>query len=268
MERQGRLEGRVAFITGGARGIGLATARAFVAEGANVVLGDLSAEHLANAVAELGDSRAVGVTIDTARAEDADRLVSAALDRWGRLDIAFCGAGINLPVPAVDIKEEDWRRVVDVNLTGVFLTARAAGRVMLEQGSGVVLLVSSMYGKRAVPNRLPYVTTKYAVIGMCEALAVEWAPVVRVNALAPGYTETEAFRERQQQHGSNVEQLVARTPMGRLGRPDETAKAAMYLASDDASWVTGSTLVIDGGWTALGAELRADRPAYPRGARR
>ena len=265
MRPPGRLEGKVAFITGGARGIGLATARAFVDEGANVVLGDISPEHLDAAIAVLGADRASAVAIDTACAEDADRLVSTALDRWGRLDIAFCGAGINLAVPTVDIQEADWRRVVDVNLTGVFLTAQAAGRVMLQQGSGVVLLVSSMYGKRAVPNRLPYVATKYAVIGLCEALAIEWAPTVRVNALAPGYTETEAFRERQKHHGSSVDALVARTPMGRMGRPDETAKAAVYLASDDASWVTGSTLVIDGGWTALGAELRSDRPAYPQG---
>jgi len=262
-----RLQGKVAFITGGARGIGLATARAFVAEGANVVLGDLNADHLQEAVAELGTDRASAVPMDASRAEDADRLVATALNRWGRLDIAFCGAGINLAVPAVDIQEVDWRRVVDVNLTGAFLTARAAGRAMLAQGSGVVLLVSSMYGKRAVPNRLPYVATKYAVIGLAEALAIEWAPTVRVNALAPGYTETEAFRERQAHHGSNVEMLVARTPMGRMGQPAETAKAAVYLASDDASWVTGTTLVIDGGWTALGSELRPDRPAYPQGPR-
>ena len=263
-----RLQDRVAIVTGGGRGIGRATARLFVGEGARVVLGDRDRAAVDAAVAELGAERAVGLEIDVTREADADRLVEAALEGWGRLDVAVNSAGIGTPLPATELSAEEWRRVVDVNLTGTFLVCRAAGRAMLRQGSGAVVNLASMYGKRAVPNRSPYVASKFAVVGLTEALAIEWAPHVRVNALAPGYTDTELFRTNQARGGTDVDALIARTPMGRLGAPEDIARAALYLASDDAAWVTGHTLVIDGGWTALGAELRPDRPAYPTGSPR
>jgi NAD(P)-dependent dehydrogenase (short-subunit alcohol dehydrogenase family) len=260
-----RLSDRVAIITGGGRGIGLATARVFVREGARVLLGDLDQAAVQAAVGEFGSSAAAGLVIDVTRAVDAARLVDVALERWGRIDVAVNSAGIGSPLAAVDLGEDEWRRVIDVNLTGTFLVCQAAGRAMLEQGSGAIVNLASMYGKRAVPNRSPYVASKYAVVGLTEALAIEWAPRVRVNALAPGYTDTELFRGNQARGGTDVNALVARTPLGRLGAPSEIAEAALYLASDEAAWVTGHTLVIDGGWAALGAELRPDRPAYPRG---
>jgi len=260
-----RLRDKVAIVTGGGRGIGLATARVLVREGARVVLGDLDRATLDAAVGDLGEERSLGLTIDVTRGADAERLVDAALERWDRLDIAVNSAGIGSPLPATELSEEEWRRVIDVNLTGTFLVCQAAGRVMLERGSGAVVNLASMYGKRAVPNRSPYVASKYAVVGLTEALAIEWAPTVRVNALAPGYTDTELFRGNQARGGTDVDALVARTPMGRLGRPEEIAEGALYLVSDEAAWITGHTLVIDGGWTAGGAELRPDRPGYPRG---
>lgn len=260
-----RLRDRVAIVTGGGRGIGLSTARAFVREGARVVVGDLDGGAVEAAASELGAGAAIGLRIDVTSAADAAQLVDAALERWGRLDIAVNSAGIGSPLPAVELGEEEWRRVIDVNLTGTFLVCQAAGRAMLRQGSGAVVNLASMYGKRAVPDRSAYVASKYAVVGLTEALAIEWAPTVRVNALAPGYTDTELFRGNQARGGTDIGALVARTPLGRLGAPAEIAEAALYLASDEAAWITGHTLVIDGGWTALGAELRPDRPAYPRG---
>ncbi len=260
-----RLQDRVAIVTGGGRGIGLATARLFIQEGARIVLGDRDRAALAIAVDDLGSDWATSLEVDVTRESDAGRLVEVALERWGRLDVTVNSAGIVSPLPATELSADEWRRVVEVNLTGTFLVCRAAGRAMLSQGSGAIVNLASMYGKRAVPNRAPYVASKYAVVGLTEALAIEWAPLVRVNALAPGYTDTGLFRTNQARGGTDVDALVARTPLGRLGAPEEIARAALYLASDDAAWVTGHTLVIDGGWTALGAELRADRPAYPRG---
>ena len=260
-----RLRDRVAIVTGGGRGIGLATARVFVREGARVVLGDLDQSALDAASSELGTERALGVQVDVTRGADAARLVEAALDRWDHLDIAVNSAGIGSPLPTIELSEEEWRRVIDVNLTGTFLVCQAAGRAMLQRGSGAIVNLASMYGKRAVPSRLPYVASKYAVVGLTEGLAAEWAPEVRVNALAPGYTDTELFRGNQARGGTDVNALIARTPMGRLGAPAEIGEAALYLVSDEAAWVTGHTLVIDGGWTARGAEIRPDRPAYPRG---
>ena len=260
-----RLEDRVAIVTGGARGIGLATARIFVREGARVVLGDLDGAAAEAAAAEVGEERAIGVQTDVTREADANRLVALALERWDRLDIAVNSAGIANPLPATEVSADDWRRVIDVNLTGTFLVCQAAGRAMLERGSGTIVNLASMYGKRAVPNRSAYVASKFAVVGLTETLAVEWAPQVRVNALAPGYTNTELFRQNQARGATDVDALVARTPLGRLGEPADIAEAALFLASDEAAWVTGHTLVVDGGWTALGAEVRPDRPSYPRG---
>ncbi|MFN8525024.1 MAG: SDR family oxidoreductase [Chloroflexota bacterium] len=259
-----RLENRVAIITGGARGIGLGCARAFVREGARVVLGDRDGAQLAVAVTELDEERAASVTIDVTSAADAERLVQKALDTWGRLDVVVNSAGISSPSTSLEETEETWRRVIDVNLTGTFFVCQAAARAMMKQGSGSIINLASMYGKRAVPNRAAYVSSKFAVVGLTESLAIEWAPTVRVNALAPGYTDTELFRVNQQRGGTDPNALVALTPMGRLGRPADIGEAALFLASDEASWVTGHTLVVDGGWTARGAELRIDRPGYPR----
>ena len=260
-----RFDGKVAIVTGAGRGIGLATARLLAREGARLALGDLDQAAVDAAVEEIGGDRSFGLAVDVARPEDARRLVEGALECWSRLDALVNSAGIASPLPAIELSQEEWRRVLEVNLSGTFFLCQAAGRSMLVQGSGAIVNLASMYGRRAVPNRSPYVASKFGVVGLTEALAAEWAPTIRVNALAPGYTDTELFRTNQARAGTDVDALIARTPMGRLGTPEEIGRAALYLLSDDAAWITGHTLVIDGGWTALGAELRPDRPAYPRG---
>ena len=259
-----RLKDRVAIITGGANGIGRATATAFVREGARVVLGDTDAGALDQAVDELDPENAESLVLDVRNRADADKLVQAALNRWGRLDIAVNCAGVGTPEPTMDISEEAWNRVIDINLTGTFWVCQAAAREMLRAGSGNIVNIASMYGKRAVPNRSAYVASKFAIVGLTECLASEFAPVVRVNALAPGYTDTNLFRGNQRQGNTHIPALIASTPMGRLGQPEDIAEGALFLVSDEASWVTGHTLVIDGGWTAMGREIRADRPGYPR----
>jgi NAD(P)-dependent dehydrogenase (short-subunit alcohol dehydrogenase family) len=259
-----RLKDRVAIITGGANGIGKATAKVFVREGARVVLGDMDARALDQVVDELDPENADSIIVDVRNRADADRLVQTALGKWGRLDIAVNCAGVGTPLPSLEITQEEWDRVIDINVTGTFWVCQAAARHMLSAGSGNIVNIASMYGKRAVPNRSAYVASKFAVVGLTECLASELAPVVRVNALAPGYTDTNLFRGNQRQGNTHIPALIASTPMGRLGQPEDIAEGALYLVSDEASWVTGHTLVIDGGWTAMGREIRADRPGYPR----
>lgn len=250
-----RLKDKVAIVTGSSMGIGEAIADAFAAEGARLVINSRSQER-ARPVAErlaAGGADAIAVAADVTRKSECERLVSAAVERWGRLDVMVNNAGVNAIRPSLELSEADWRRVVDTNLTAVLFGSQAAGRQMLAQGNGVIINVSSIYGHTGVPRRAAYVATKHALLGLTKVLAVEWAGQgVRVLSLDPAYIKT-PLDELDQATGDYTDaDIIKRTPLGRFGTIADVARAAVFLASDDASYITGSSLLVDGGWLAYG----------------
>ncbi|MEW6121841.1 MAG: SDR family oxidoreductase [Pseudomonadota bacterium] len=248
---QGRLAGKSALITGGASGIGLSIAEAFARDGARVILFDRDLAAAEAAAASLPGAQAMQGDV-TARA-DLARAYDAVIAAHGTLDIVLANAGVSQNQPTLDVTDADWQRVMDINCTGVFLTAQEAGRRMTAQGSGVILMMASLYGLLAAPERLGYCVSKAGVVMMAKALAVEWAASgVRVNALAPGYVETPFLSDLIARGRLDPARLKARTPIGRLITPEEVARAAVFLAEDGSAAITGHVLGIDGGWTAYG----------------
>jgi len=247
-----RLAGKVAAVTGSSRGIGRAIAAAYLAEGARVVVNSRDPATAAAAARELG-GEAVGVGADVSRPEGAQALVAAALESFGRLDVMVANAGVNIVKDAVDYTHDEWRQVLGVNLDGVFFSAQAAGRAMLAQGSGCVISIASVTSFNAFPRRAAYATSKAAVAMLTKVLAIEWAAAgVRVNAIGPGFVRTDMVQGLADAGKLDLGAVEKRTPMGRLGAPEEIAKAAVFLASDDASYITGETLLVDGGFVAYG----------------
>lgn len=246
------LAGQRVVITGGAKGIGFSTAQAFLRQGARVALLDMDATALESAVAELksagGDAMAVQASVTDADA--VERAFAQVEHAWGRIDVLVNNAGVSANKPTLDVTVDEWRRAVDINLTGVFLCAQAAGRRMVPAGSGSIINLASMYGVVAAPDRAAYCATKGAVVLLTETLAVEWGPLgVRVNALAPGYVETDLVRDLAARGRLDPERLKQRTPLRRMAQPAEMADLAVFLASRHAAYITGHTLVADGGWS-------------------
>ena len=234
-------------VTGGARGIGRAIADAFAARGARVCILDRDAMPQAPA----GWLCVAGSVADEAAVEAAFAAMDAA---WGGVDVAMANAGFSMNTPTLDLSVADWRRTVDVNLTGAFLTAQAAGRRMVRDGAGLVLFTSSLYGSVGGAERAAYCATKAAVANLARALACEWGPAgVRVNALAPGYTETDLVADLVARGRLDAGRLAARAPLKRLVQPEEVAALACFLASPAASAITGAVLPVDAGWAANGA---------------
>jgi NAD(P)-dependent dehydrogenase (short-subunit alcohol dehydrogenase family) len=255
-----RLRGRVAAITGGALGIGRATARLFAAEGALVVLGDVqvdAAEGVAEEIVQRG-GRALAVGVDVGDAAQVQAFVERTVDEFGRLDVMFANAGIAHSAPFLEHAEAQWHRVLRVNLTGVFLCCQLAARQMVTQGGrGRIITTASINGFRGVENLVGYNVTKAGVIELTKTMAVELAQHgITVNAIAPAQIDTRLTRGLSDDARAR---RAERIPMGRFGDVDEVAKAALFLASDDASFVTGHTLAVDGGYLAGGLWSRPSR---------
>ena len=246
-----KLEGKSALVTGGGSGIGRAIARLFAAEGASVLVAELNEETGAAAAREIEDAggQARFLRADSGREEDVKAAIAAAVEAFGRLDILVNNAGITA-------LEHTWDEVIALNLSGVYYGCLHGLEVMKRQGSGGIINLASVAGLvgASVPGipggfGYPYGASKHGVIGLTRQFALDGAPDVRVNCVCPSFVDTPMVAIVSQTEPLR-EWALANTPLGRLGRPEEIAKAALFLASDDSSFMTGAPLIIDGGWTA------------------
>jgi len=239
------LSGQVALVTGGARGIGLAITRRLIADGARVALVDLDKSAVEAAAGALGVA-AMAVVADVTRTDDVERAVGAVHARWGRLDIVVNNAGITGGSKLTwELTDEDWSRVIACDLTSVFLVSRAAVRLMLPRKSGRIVNIASIAGKEGNPTLVPYSTAKAGVIGFTKALAKEVATHgILVNAVAPAVIGTDMVNQMSKE---TVDYLVAKIPMGRVGRPEEVAALVAWLVSDECSFSTGAVYDLSGG---------------------
>jgi NAD(P)-dependent dehydrogenase (short-subunit alcohol dehydrogenase family) len=255
-----RLAGKIAVITGGGSGLGRAMAQRFVAEGASVVVADINEEGARETIAAMGadvdaDGRAVALRVDVTREEDCAAAVQEAVTRWGRLDIMVANAGIGFPGRIATLAKEDWERVLAVNLTGTFLCAKHAFGALRQAGGGVILATASVAGMQGTPGLGPYGASKAAVIQLVQTLALEGARLgIRANALCPVWAQTPLVDAMVAGSRGTADEARARlvgvVPMGRLGTPEDVAAAAVYLASDEAAFITGVAFPIDGGHMA------------------
>lgn len=247
----GRLNGRVALITGAARGIGAATARRFVDEGAKVILSDVLADPGAALATELGSSVHF-CAHDVSDRSRWDEVVREGEARFGPISILVNNAGSSgAGAPLAEETDEGYRRLVDINQTGVFHGMRAALPSMLRAGGGSIVNVSSIAGLVAWPGLGAYAATKFAVVGLTKTAAAEFGRLgVRVNCVHPGVTDTPMIDAADAVRGP-LDAVIAQLPLPRMGRPEELAGAILFFASDDSSFCTGASLAVDGGWTAL-----------------
>lgn len=244
-----RLKGKVAVITGAAGGIGLATARRFAAEGAAIVLADLRAEALEQArgqvLAAAGDAAVALAIVDVTDAEQVAGMVATALGRFGRIDCLVNNAGITSDARLVKMTDEQFDRVIAVNLKGVFRCTQAVADPMIRQGSGVILNASSVVGLYGNFGQTNYAATKAGVVGFTRTWARELGPKgIRVNAVCPGFIRTSILDTIPP---AVIQKMVDKVPLGRLGRPEEIAAVYAFLASDDASYLNGAVIEVSGG---------------------
>lgn len=248
------LQGKVALVTGGGRGIGWSIAKALTAKGVKVVINDLDRPHAEEAAAQLGN-QALAVGGDVSVEPDVEAMVNACVERFGRIDLLVNNAGIaDKVVPTEEQVTADWDRVVNIHLRGSYLCSKIAGRHMIAQGGGAIVNIASVAGVTGLPMRNAYSSAKAGMIMFTRILAAEWAKYgIRVNAVAPGYIRTPLLDELIRSGKFTETDIVKRTPMGRLGRPEEVADMVLLLLSDAASYVTGVTVPVDGGWCAFGS---------------
>lgn len=251
------LNGRVVFNTGAANGIGRAMSHAFARHGARLMLLDLNEEGLVAAKAELlasyphleVETVVASITDDVA----IEQAMAVTIARFKRVDVLLNNAGVSMNKPSLEVTGEEWRRAIDIDLSGVFYCSQSAARRMVTQGGGVILSTASMFGLISAARRAAYCASKAAVVSLCKTLAVEWAPYnIRVNSICPGYIQTALVENLIERGALDAQVITQRTPLNRLGRPEEIAEMALFLASDAAAFVTGNAMVADGGFTANG----------------
>jgi NAD(P)-dependent dehydrogenase (short-subunit alcohol dehydrogenase family) len=251
-----QLDGKVAVITGGASGIGRATALLFAREGASVILGDLKVDEGERAVDEIIQSGGTALfeAIDVTSATDCRRIAGTAIREFGRIDILFNNAGIIRRATVLDLAEDDWDRVMAVNVKAIYLLSREVIPHMQREGGGTIINTASGWGLSGGARAAVYCASKGAVVLLTKAMAVDHGPHnIRVNCICPGDTDTGMLRDEARQLGEDSRRFLAesaRRPLGRVGTPEEIAQAALYLASDASSFVTGTALVVDGGGLA------------------
>ena len=243
-----KLNNKVAIITGGSRGIGLATAKAFLKEGATVIITASSPETAQKAVLKLREefpqSQVEGISPNLASLEEVSEAFSGVVAKYGRLDILVNNAGVSESTPFSSYTQEKFDKVMDLNVKGVFNATRAATEHMIPQGSGVILSTSSMVSIYGQPSGVAYPTSKFAVNGLTLSLARELGPKgIRVNAVAPGITETDMMKAVPKEI---IDPMIQQIPLRRLGQPEDIANAFVFLASEDASYITGVVLSVDG----------------------
>ena len=245
---QGRIADRVAIVTGGASGIGKATAELFAQEGAKVVIGDLADSEGEKIAKQIGG---MFVATDVREAKAVEKLVKSAVDKFGGLDIMFNNAGIGVTSPLIDTSEELYSNTIRIDLDGVYWGLKFGGKVMVAQKRGAIVNTASVAGIRGSIGLSAYNAAKHGVVGLTRASALEFAPAgVRVNCICPGIIDTPLVARAFGSSEEIRETMHRFHPLGRMGKPIEIAKCVLFLASDDASFVTGHALVIDGGITA------------------
>lgn len=249
------LTGKVSIVTGASKGIGKAIAVGLAEAGSHVVLCSRTKVELDEVAKEIEQKgvEALVIPCDVSNPKDIQNVVDEAVNKFHQIDVLINNAGITVKRPAEEYDLNDWNKVIGVNLTGVFLFAQAVGRQMIKQKKGTIINVSSVGGETALTGSIAYCASKGGVNMLTKVLAVEWAPHgIRVNGIAPAYIETPLVKAIKDQRNEFAQKIEARTPLNRLGMPDELIGSAIFLASDASSYITGETLKADGGWTALG----------------
>jgi len=244
-----RLKDKVCVVTGAAQGIGEACVRRFAREGATVVISDVQdakGESLAGAIRNDG-GEAMYFSCDVSKKSDCDDLIAATVEAYGKVDVHLSNAAVLVAKDFLDLTEEDWTRTLDINLTGFFYAGQSAAKQMVKQGFGTIINMSSINAVVAIPTATPYTVCKGGVLQLTKSMALSLAPHgIRVNAVGPGTIATEMGKTMMANDAAR-KRVLSRTPLGRPGEPDEIASICVFLASDDASYITGETIYCDGG---------------------